>query len=92
MWFINANYPLDTDNISFNSSAVSPKIILSGFFYKTRIAGYFDLLVIIVKNNSIKSLESGRICGEKKIVEFTCQEDGAVSIEGYNVDSHIIVR
>lgn len=30
--------------------------------------------------------------GEKKIVEFTCQEDGAVSIEGYNVDSHIIVR
>jgi len=30
--------------------------------------------------------------GEKKIVEVTCRKDGAVSIEGYNVDSHIIVR
>lgn len=30
--------------------------------------------------------------GEKKIVEFSGATDGQVSIEGYNVDSHIIIR
>lgn len=30
--------------------------------------------------------------GEKKIVELSAGTDGQVSIEGYNVDSHIIIR